>query len=398
MQLTLNQALLARALSIVGRAVGTSPSQPLAGYLHLAPTATDLTLTTTDLRTVIRFTLPVQAVADPADLTLPAALLTDFVERCAGDTVTISTDPAHPGAAGLLGGSSAATVRTLDPASFPVVPAVPGTAVLTLPVAALAEAIPTVSFAASRDPNRPALSMVLLEAGAADLHLVGCDGFRLALRRLALPTPRPTDAPPLRLLVPPPALDSLAAILHAAPFAGATPAAAEVTISVSPNTSFVLFSAGPLRLFSRLGDGNYPDWRKPIPAAYHTRATLAAPALGGAVRLAASFVDDAKHQTVTLTPQPADAEQAAGLLVAGESGERGALQSLLAAQIDTASGHDAAAHLVHLHAPYMQQALNAVGGQVTLDLHGPGGPAVVRPAGDDRCLQLILPLARPAAA
>src|SRR4051812_16611012 len=102
MQLTLSQPLLARALAIVGRAVGTSATQPCAGYLYLTPTTTDLTITATDLRMVIRYTLPVQACADPEALTLPAGLLADFVERCAGDSIIISTDPAHPGAAGLV--------------------------------------------------------------------------------------------------------------------------------------------------------------------------------------------------------------------------------------------------------------------------------------------------------
>ncbi|MDQ2807174.1 MAG: DNA polymerase III subunit beta [Chloroflexota bacterium] len=404
MKVTLSQDLLARGLQIVGRAVAGGTSQPALTQIHLHITAGQLQLTATDTRTVIRYTLPVTQHDGDGQCLLPARLFTEFVGAVPTGTLTLTTDPAHPDTVALSGGHTSATIRSGPLADFPAMPALDGTLLATLPIAALRDGIPHVSFAAAGDGKNPVLGAVLLEVAPDSLTLVATDGFRLAQRRLALPfavasadPPAATDPPtaadpptaPLQLLVPPTALNDLAAILGGAPFSGPSPTVSTVTITRGANGNFVVFAAGALVLLTRLVDGVYPKYGVMLPTSHASRVVLPGHALRDAVRLAACFTAD-KHQLVLLHLVPAGAE-AAGLTVDSESNERGANQSVLDAVVD------GAATTIALHAGYILQALGTLTGPVALELNGPQRPGIFRPASGDGPTQLIMPMAAKAA-
>ncbi|MDQ2806692.1 MAG: DNA polymerase III subunit beta [Chloroflexota bacterium] len=405
MKVTLSQDLLARGLQIVGRAVAGGTSQPALTHVHLHVTAGQVQLTATDLRTVIRYTLPVQSHDGDGQFLLPARLFSEFVGAVPTSTLTLTTDPAHPDTVALSGGHTSATIRSGPLADFPAMPALVGTLLATLPVAALRDGIPHVSFAAAGDGKNPVLGAVLLEVAPDSLTLVATDGFRLAQRRLALPfavaaadPPAATDPPtaadpptaPLQLLVPPTALNDLAAILGGAPFSGPTPTVSTVTITRGANGNFVVFAAGALVLLTRLVDGAYPKYGAMLPTSHASRVVLPGHALRDAVRLAACFSAD-KHQVVMLHLVPAAATAPAGLTVDSESNERGANQSILDGVVDGADT------TIALHAGYILQALGTFTGPVALELNGPQRPGILRPASGDGPTQLIMPMAAKAA-
>jgi len=396
MKATLNQTQLARALAIVGRAVAAGGSQPALNGILLHIAAGHLTLTATDLKTVIRYTLPVEAHDGDAAVLVPARLLTEFVGAVPTGTLTLTTDDTHPDTVALAGGTTSATIRSGPVADFPAVPDLAGDVLLTLPVAALRDAVPNVAFAAGSQSKNPVLQGVLLEVAPDALTLVAADGFRLAYQRLPLTAATPPAAgaapppPPVQLLVPPAALTDLAAILHGAPFSGPTPTVATVTLTRGATGNSLCFTAGPLLLLTRLIAGTYPHYRAMLPANHSSSGVLSGAALRDAVRLAACFTADA-HQVVSLHLLPATAAAAAGLTVDSESSERGANQSVLPATVDGAPV------AIALHAGYVLQALGALSGQVTLELNGPQKPSILRPTGNSNVLQLIMPMSKAAA-
>ena len=391
MNATLNQTLLARGLAIVGRAVATGGTHPALTHVRLDIKAGHLTLTATDLKTVIRYTLPVEAHAGEAAVLVPARLFSEFVGAVPTGTLTLTTDDTHPDRIALSGGATSATMRSGPLADFPALPDLAGDRLLTLPVAALRAAVPNVAFAAGSQSKNPVLQAVLLDVERDALTLVAADGFRLAYQRIPLAAGPAGDppAPPVQLLVPPAALTDLAAILTGAPFSGPTPAVTTVTLTRGAKGNSLCFTAGPLLLLTRLVDGTYPKYRTMLPPSHSSSGMLAGAALRDAVRLAACFTADS-HQLVSLRLLPATAEAAAGLTVDSESTERGANRSVLPATVAGAPVE------IALHAGYVLQALGALTGQVTLELNGPQQPGVLRTTGSDTVLQLIMPMSKAA--
>lgn len=393
MQATVSQELCARALAIVGRAVGSGTGNPSLSHVLLDVADGQLAFHATDSRTAIRYTIPLTTHTGRGQLLLPARLLTEVVGAVPTGTLTLTTDDAHPTTVALTGGPTSATLRGLPVIDFPRLPDLSGDVLATLPVETLRTGIPTVTFAAARDGKQPVLNAVLLQVTATQVILVATDGLRLAERRL--PLPNPAGATPAaaagQLLIPPAALDDLAAILTGVPFSGPTPSATSVTITRGSKGNLVTFSAGGLLLVTRLVDGTFPDYTAMVPTSHQTRVVLASHTLRDAVRLAAAFTAD-KHQMVTLHPQTANGSTAAGLTVDGESNERGASSSSLAATVDSAE----APPPIYLHAGFVLQALGTFPGQVALELNGPTRPGILRALDDNGPLQLIMPMTKAA--
>ncbi len=124
--------------------------------------------------------------------------------------------------------------------------------------------------AASRDDARPILTGVLLAAEAGGLRLVATDSYRLALRDLPGTS---LLAEGKQVLVPARALGELTRVLSGAP-----------TVTLRLGADQATFEVGPVRLTTRLIEGEFPNYRQLIPSAYPNRLSVGKEAMIDAVR------------------------------------------------------------------------------------------------------------------
>jgi DNA polymerase-3 subunit beta len=221
----------------------------------------------------------------------PAKLLADIVRSLEPGAVTIESEgeKVEIGAA-----RSRFSLRTFPVADFPSLPEPPEPATF-LPAAGLASALRQVVRAASGDDARPLLTGVLIAPEGTGVRLVATDSYRLALRDI-----EGSDAfsGSSQILVPARALAELQRLSALGSGAKGAEGSAESdgdggpTVGLSIGDHDVTFTAGDVKVSTRLLDGTYPDYRQLIPAEYPNRLHVGKDSLLDALRRVRLLVRD----------------------------------------------------------------------------------------------------------
>lgn len=263
-------------LSKVGKAVATKGSLPILSNILLATDEGRLKLAATDLETGV-----VSWVGSKIDreggITVPARLISEFVsnlgpvqlEGSAENTIlTLVADKAR------------SVLNGVPAEEFPALPKRSDNYLLKISPKDFSNAVSEVSFAVAADEGRPILTGVLVNVDGDEMTLVGVDGFRLAERKLKLSEKVPE---PISLVIPARALNEIVRLV-----AGEEP----IKISLLPEGNQILFDAGDSLVFSRILEGQFPDYKKIIPSEFATEAVALREELLNAVRLASVFARD----------------------------------------------------------------------------------------------------------
>ena len=364
---------LSRGLSIVGRAVATKSTLQVVSNVLLAADEERLKLAATNLE--IAITCWIEAtVAESGAITVPARLLTEFVNSLPPGKIDLNLNVRNK-TLGLRSGSFEANVKGIDAEEFPAIPQISDQATTTVAAETLREAINQVAFAAATDDTRPVLAGVLASFEGETLTFAAADGFRLAVRQVALGSPVVDRCD---VIIPARALHELSRILG--------DEEEGVAITITPNRGQVLFHMSSVDLVSRLVEGTFPNYRPIIPQRYTTRVVVNTKEFLNATRIAALFARDASN-VVRLQANPGEELTPGRLVVAAQAAEVG----------DTTGGIDA--HVegdgaqIAFNVKYLQEVLGVIGtSQVGMEVSSPSSPGVIKPVGADGYTHVIMPM------
>jgi DNA polymerase III subunit beta len=287
---------LVEVLTTAGRAVSTRTSTSMAlGGLRIEVEGNHLGVVGTDLDLTVHASTEAIGINDGVCVA-PARLLADIVRSLEPGAVTIDAeaDKIEIGAA-----RSRFSLRTFPVDDFPTLPEPPKPATF-LPAANLASALRQVVRAASNDDARPLLTGVLIAPEGSGIRLVATDSYRLAMRDIdgsAAFTDNSQILVPARALA---ELQKLSALGMSAKESGSTGSGepdgadngAAPTVGVSIGDHDVTFTAGDVKVSTRLLDGSYPDYRQLIPAEYPNRLHVGKDSLLDALRRVRLLVRD----------------------------------------------------------------------------------------------------------
>lgn len=257
--------VLAKAIAPVGRAVTTRPATPILSGLHLRVAGDVLTITATDGDLSIRNDVTVSGLDDGVAV-LPAKLFGEVVKAMPPGPVELTLNESE---ARLTAGRTSVGMTVLPEEQFPQLSGPSGEGV-TLDTAELADALRQVVPAASKDPARPVLGGVLLEADGDNIQLVATDSYRLAVRSVARAG---LLADGQSVLVPATVLAEVSRAIATVP---------QVTLHLGERQVF--FRAGDLRFAARLISGAFPAYKSLIPTSRPNAAVLPSAALGEALK------------------------------------------------------------------------------------------------------------------
>ena len=302
MRLSILQENLAKGLSIVGRAVSSRSTLPVLGNILLSTDDNRLKLAATNLEVGVSCWLGAQ-VEDDGAITLPARLLTDWVNSMQPDRIDMEM-VVRTTSMNLKCGRSESNIKGIDASEFPLIPAADGENALGLPPATLRKIIDQVVFAAAdaKDTSRPALTGVLVKFEGDRLTLAATDGYRLSVRRTLLPAPAPAD---VSLIVPARSLAEVSRISGEAD----PDRPVEITVAGPRNQIlFRLFGKGEgdaergafhqVDLVSQLIDAKFVDYNAIMPKSQTTRSVLDTGAFLRAFRVASLFARDASDRVM----------------------------------------------------------------------------------------------------
>jgi DNA polymerase-3 subunit beta len=354
---------LVEVLTTAGRAVATRGSAlPVLSGIRIEVAGDQLKLTGTDLDLTMQVETTASGDGDGV-VVAPARLVTDIVRALEPGAVNVEGDEED---LQITSGRSQFSVRTLPAGEFPRLPTSSADAAI-LPAEGLAEALRQVVRAASAEDSRPILTGVLMVAEESALRLVATDSYRLAVRDLP-------GAGVLRegqrVLVPSRALAELQRLLGTS--------SASVTLRLGEHEA--VFELGPVRLTTRLIEGEFPNYKQLIPASYPNRLVVGREPLLDAVKRVKLLVRDAMTP-VRISLRPDGIQLTVITQDWGQATE------------DVDAKYEGAEMTVAFNPQYLIDGIEAItGDEIQLETVDALKPATIRPIEGSSYLYLLMPV------
>jgi len=379
MKLSCLQENLNHGLNVVGRAVATRTTLPITNNVLLTTERSRLKLAATNLEMAISCWIGAK-VEEEGAITIPARLLTEFVNSLPSDKVDISLSP-QTKTLGLKCARFEARISGVDAKDFPPIPKVEDGITTKVEVDALRQGINQVAFAAASDESRPVLTGVDAQFEGDLLTLAAADGFRLAVYKLPIASPvseRTEVIIPARTLA---ELNRLMADQEEA-----------VELTINPNKSQALFrlkrtiEPKNVELVSQLVQGSFPNYSQLIPQSYNTRAVVSIADFLRATKTASIFARDGSG-IVRLVITPGEELTPGKIIISARSEELGDDVGEIDALIE---GEETK---IAFNGKYLTDVLSILGeSQVALETTNPSSPGVIRPVGADNYIHVVMPM------
>jgi DNA polymerase-3 subunit beta len=378
MRLTCLQENLNQGLNVVGRAVATRTTLPITNNVLLAADHSQLKLAATNLEMAISCRVGAK-VEEDGEITVPARLLTEFINSLPNDKVDIHLLP-QTKTLELKCARFEARISGVAAKDFPPIPKVEPGIVTKVDVEALRQGIAQVVFAAATEESRPVLTGIDAEFDGDLLTLAAADGFRLAVHKLPLAK---TVRQKAKVIIPARTLAELSRLIVDQEEA--------VDITVDPDKSQALFQlkdkSRRIELVSQLVQGSFPNYSQLIPQSYNTRVVVDVGAFLRATKTASIFARDGSG-IVRLVMAPGSELTPGKMTVSARSEEIGDDVGEIDAIIE---GEEAK---IAFNGRYLIDVLSVLDekGQVALETTNPSSPGVLRPVGVDNYIHVVMPM------
>jgi len=373
MKLSCLQENFAKGLGIVGRAVATRSTLPQTSHVLIASDDGRLKLAATNLEIAITCWLGAQ-VEEEGAITIPARLLTDFVNSLPGERIDMALAP-RARQLHIVCGRNEATIAGMDAADFPPIPALGEGLSLSLDPRALRKAITQVEFAAASDDTRPVLTGIHTLLEDRDLTLAAADGFRLAVHKLALEEETPER---LEVIIPARAMRELERLMGEEQD--------PIQMSFNANQSQVRFRLKNAEMVAQLIQGTFPNYSQLIPQSYTSRSIIDLREFLRETRIASIFARDGSG-IVRLEIQPGEDVAPGKVIISARAEEIGDHRG----ELDTAVEGESAK--VAFNSKYLQDVLQVLDcDQVALETTSASSPGVFRPVGSENYIHVVMPM------
>ena len=375
MRLSCLQENLSKGLAVVGRAVATRSTLPVTQNVLISTDQSRLKLSATNLEIAITTWIGA-SIEDEGAITLPARILTEFVNTLEGDKIDVSL-PEGNGILSISSGRSKATINGIDAEEFPPIPTVLDGIRAVINAGVLKKAISRVAFAAATEESRPVLTGVELKLEGDDFSLAAADGFRLAVQKDKLTEPIDGN---IEVIIPARTMNELNRLI--------SDDSQEIEVVMTPTRGQILFRSGDIEIVSQLLQGNFPNYQQLLPEEYSTKSTFDTNALQRAVRSASIFARDGSNIVRMQLIPPAEEEDNGKALISARSEEVGDNEDVVDAE--SLEGEESK---IAFNSRYLMDVLAVLDkGNLVLETTTASSPVVFKPLEDDGYTHVIMPM------
>jgi DNA polymerase-3 subunit beta len=282
MHIRIHKDDLVNALTTVGKAL---PSRTVLASLEgifMEVYQDGLHLVATDLQKGIETTIPAEVVEE-GSLVAPGRLFTDICRRLPEEEIEILSDEKQME---IHSGSSVTKLSVMDAQEYPQLPLVEGVSPIIVPQNTLRDMIRQTAYAASLDETRMILTGVAVECEGTRLRMIALDGFRMAMRTVALDR----DYELQKAVVPAAYFNEITRILDASD---------EPTQLFLTKTHLALV-VGQTRFIGRLLEGEYIKYQQILPTQWQTRMVVDTSEFAQAVERAAILARESRNNLIRL--------------------------------------------------------------------------------------------------
>ena len=378
MKISCLQENLSRGLAVVGRAVASRATLPVTQNVLLSADQSMLKMSATNLE--IAMTTWVGAMIEKeGSITVPARLLTEFVNSLPNDKIDLEWDQGS-GLLQISSGTSYAHINITEASEFPPIPTVDDGVAAEVDPLVLKSAITRVAFAAATEESRPVLTGVEMKLEDSNFTMAAADGCRLAVHHGAL---LKSVSEPMSMIVPARTMTEVNRLIGERE--------EPVEILMTPAKGQVMFrvrGGDTVEIVSQLLQGTFPNYEQLIPQSYTTRAVMDLPTVLRAARTASIFARDGSNIIrMHLMPAAADTEPPK-VEISARSEEVGDNQDLV--DLDEIEGEEGK---IAFNSRYLLDVLAVLEkGKVALETTTSSSPGVFKPTDSDDYIHVVMPM------
>jgi DNA polymerase-3 subunit beta len=267
MKFKINRDHFAYGLAQVLNVVGSKATMPILSNVLIEAEKDQVSLTTTNLDLGIRCKI-IAEVKEAGAVTLPVKRLANIVRELPNLDVSIDASPNHQ--VKLSSGGSNFRIMGIGKEEFPPLPEFGDEKAYTLEQAELTTMLRSVAYAQSTDETRYILNGVYLNFRDGKFSLVATDGRRLALIAKEMEVPAESAG---AIILPAKTVSELAHLLDKGEKVkiNFNDRRCAFQIATNKDTNGLVDS---IYLYSKVVEGNYPNYQQVIPKETHQRIKL----------------------------------------------------------------------------------------------------------------------------
>jgi DNA polymerase-3 subunit beta len=267
MKFKINRDHFAYGLAQVLNVVGSKATMPILSNVLIEAEKDQVSLTTTNLDLGIRCKITAE-VKEAGSVTLPVKRLANIVRELPNIDVAIDASPNHQ--VKLSSGGSSFRIMGIGKEEFPPLPEFGDEKAYTLEQAELTAMLRSVAYAQSTDETRYILNGVYLNFRDGKFSLVATDGRRLALIAKEMEVPAESAG---AIILPAKTVSELAHLLDKGEKVkiNFNDRRCAFQIATNKDTNGLVDS---IYLYSKVVEGNYPNYQQVIPKETHQRIKL----------------------------------------------------------------------------------------------------------------------------
>ncbi|MCH2309999.1 MAG: DNA polymerase III subunit beta [SAR202 cluster bacterium] len=374
MKISCLQQNLSRGLAIVGRAVATRSNLPVLQNVKISTQNDMLVLTGTNLDIAITTKIGAQ-IEEEGEITIPARLLTDFVNTLPDDRIDIESS-ADLMSVSLKCLRFEANINGTDPAEFPPIPTVDEGSTIKIDPQILKETVDYVAFAAATEDSRPVLTGIKVEVNNDDFTFAAADGFRLAVYQGKLVDSIDDN---FEFIIPARSMQEIGRLIGTD--------SSPVEFIVTPAGTHALFNIGNVEIVSQLMPGSFPNYRSLIPENYKNQVLADLSDFTNAVKTASIFARDGSG---IVRIQIVNNGDSAGLSISSRAEELGENQGEIDARVEGEVDEESR---IAFNNKYLADVLDVLGdGEVVFEMTGASSPGVLRSISKPGYTHVVMPM------
>jgi len=349
----------------VNRAVSSKNTIPALSGIYLKTSPDNLVLKATDLEIGIECVIAAQANKE-GEVVIPARYFTEIVKKLPDEQVEILVEDNY--LVKISSGRSLFQIHGFAPHDFPNLPQPAERKIDWVNKDLLKTAIRQTIFATASSENRPVLTGVLYERKEQELVTVATDGHRLAYKNVEVannPNNRNT------VIIPTKTLQELNRLLANTE---------EETVGVIIENNQIFFDLGNVKIYSRLVEGQYPNYEGVIPKSSTIKVKLMNKIFADALERCSLLAKDGTNLVrINLEGNK--------LKIYSESPEIGQVYE----EIDVES--EGGTIEIGFNSRYLLEGLRAIEEEeVGLEMNSSLSPATLRPINSDNYLYVVMPV------
>lgn len=279
MKLSLLQENLNLALGNVSKFVSSKSQLPVLNNILFSTDNGRLKLSATNLEMGINYWIGAK-IEKEGSFTIPSKEITEFVSYLSSGKLDLSLNDNN-----LLSVNSSkaeSTFTTIPSSDFPEFPVIDKNSLIEIDSSLLNDAISQIAFSAAIDDSRPVLTSILCRFEGNNLTLVATDGFRLSLKEIKLKDKVKDNL----LLVPAKSLIEITRL---------SKNSKNIKMGVTVDGHQIAFVLDDLELFSRLIEGDFPEYKRIIADSYSTKVFVNRTEFSQAVKIASVFAKESAN-------------------------------------------------------------------------------------------------------